>query len=250
MFVRNVLTPRSTVLANAIQCLIFQSYYRITGVATRLPYVSLFCLVYLTFAKGNEAFTRRVSRFVHPVMEISESGRGAWRHCGQTVFDSLSLKEKRTRSSNGDSQYLHHRHQDSSHMTTSRSAGVHQQVAHSRATTQRRGQRAASRLGADLHAKLLEKLETLYPLLRRVPAEIHPRPSLTISGRRSRRSLVLSSPQTSNPPYQRHRTRCYHIPVSLDLFFYITTSAAKCSSPGQLSRRQHARTRKAPCPLA
>ena len=154
------------------------------------------------------------------------------------------------RPSNGDSQYHNHRHQDSSHMTTSRSAGVHQQVAHSRATTQRRGQRAASRLGADLHAKLLEKLETLYPLLRRVPAEIHPRPSLTISGRRSRRGLVLSSPQTSNPPYQRHRTRCYHIPVSLDLFFYITTSAAKCSSPGQLSRRQHARTRKAPCPLA
>ena len=60
--------------------------------------------------------------------------------------------------------YHHHRHQDSSHMTTSRSAAVHQQLAHSRAMRFRLGQRAASRLGADLHAKRLGKLETLYPL--------------------------------------------------------------------------------------
>lgn len=70
MFVRNVLTPRSTVLANAIQCLILN---HIINVATRMS-LSLFCLMYLTFAKGNEAFNRRVSRFVYPVMEISESG--------------------------------------------------------------------------------------------------------------------------------------------------------------------------------
>jgi hypothetical protein len=49
-------------------------------------------------------------------------------------------------------------------MTASRSAGVHQQLAHSRAMRFSVGQRAASRLGADLHAKRLEKLETLYPL--------------------------------------------------------------------------------------
>ena len=140
--------------------------------------------------------------------------------------------------------YHHHRHQDSSHMTTSRSSAVHQRLAHSRAMRFRVGQRAASRLGADLHAKLLEKLETLYPLLRRVPAEIHPRPSLTISGRTSRRTLVLSSSQTSTPPYQRHVIRLYHTPVYLDLLYM--PSATKCSSLGHLSRRlrQHARERR------
>lgn len=50
-----------------------ESHHHIINVATRVS-LSLFCLMYLTFAKGNEAFNRRVSRFVYPVMEISESG--------------------------------------------------------------------------------------------------------------------------------------------------------------------------------
>ena len=50
-----------------------ESHHHILNVAT-LTALSLFCLIYLSFAKGNEAFNRRVSRFVYPVMEISESG--------------------------------------------------------------------------------------------------------------------------------------------------------------------------------
>lgn len=103
--------------------------------------------------------------------------------------------------------YHHHRHQDSSHMTTSRSPAVHQRLAHSRAMRFRVGQRAASRLGADLHAKRLEKLETLYPLCE----GFLQKSTLTISGRTFRRTLVLSSSQTSKPPYQRHCCRLYHL---------------------------------------
>jgi hypothetical protein len=69
------------------------------------------------------------------------------------------------------------------------------------------GQRAASRLGADLHAKLLEKLETVYPLCE----GFLQKSTLTISGRTFRRTLVLSSSQTSHPLNQRHRGRFYSI---------------------------------------
>lgn len=58
--------------------------------------LSLFCLMYLTFAEGNETFNRRVSRFVCPVMEISESGTRVPGHRSQPVCDLL-LKGKRTK---------------------------------------------------------------------------------------------------------------------------------------------------------
>ena len=190
-----------------------ESHHHIINVATRVS-LSLFCLMYLTFAKGNEAFNRRVSRFVYPVMEISESGTQVPGDIAASQYAICYERKTNEEPSNGDSQHHHHRHHDSSRFAHDHIAIGQRAPTVSRALAPMRfrvGQRAASRLGADLHAKLLEKLETLYPLLRRVPAEIHPYPSLTISGRTTRRTLVLSSSQTSNPPYQRHVIRLYHI---------------------------------------
>ena len=168
--------------------------------------LSLFCLVYLAFAKGNEAFNRRLSRFVPCHGNLRVRHLCAWRHLSPLIAISHCRKNERKPiqscivvplpSSSG--LFAH------DHIAIGRCAPT---VLRTRAMRFRVGQRAASRLGADLHAKRLEKLETLYPLCE----GFLQKSTLTISGRTFRRTLVLSSSQTSKPPNQRHRYRLYHL---------------------------------------
>jgi len=161
--------------------------------------------------------TRRstgVSQGLYPVMEISESGTGAaWRHLSSPIAISYCWKNERKSIQSSIATPL----------PSSSGSLAHDHIAiglcaltdlrtccATRAMRFRVGQRAASRLGADLHAKLLEKLETVYPLCEGfLQKSTHH--ALTISGRTFRRTLVLSSSQTSHPLNQRHRGRLHHI---------------------------------------
>ena len=125
--------------------------------------LSLFCHVYLAFAKGNEAFNRRLSRFVPCHGNLRVRHLCAWRHLSSPIAISHCRKNERKPiqsciavPSPSSSGFFAH-----DHIAIGRCAPT---VLRTRAMRFRVGQRAASRLGADLHAKRLEKLETLYPL--------------------------------------------------------------------------------------